>query len=226
MTPNATSVDFSSTGSRENLAYCQRAIASSSTPSTRERHRDESPWPAVHNRPGGITEHECSVMGGMKTWIGWRWRAAPNTVRIFDTAEAPAVGKLTYAQKKAIVAATAGTIVEIPTGLSTRPSRRSSRPKFFPAGNSITALLSVLAVFAVGFVMRPIGGAVLGVFADRHGRKKGLTFSILLMSVASFVIGVCPTYEQIGVLAPIILVLARLVQGFRLAENSVPPRPS
>ena len=139
---------------------------------------------------------------------------APNTAQIFDTAEAPAVGKLTYAQKKAIVAATAGTIVEYTDWVIYATFASILAAKFFPAGNSITALLSVLAVFAVGFVMRPIGGAVLGAFADRHGRKKGLTFSILLMSVASFVIGVCPTYEQIGVLAPVILVLARLVQGF------------
>lgn len=148
--------------------------------------------------------------------------SAPNTARVFDTTspsvfgtvEAPAAGKLTYAQKKAIVAATAGTIVEYTDWVIYATFASVLAAKFFPAGNSITALLSVLAVFAVGFIMRPIGGAVLGAFADRHGRKKGLTFSILLMSVASFVIGITPTYEQIGVLAPVILVLARLVQGF------------
>ena len=122
--------------------------------------------------------------------------------------------KLTYAEKKAIVAATLGTIVEYTDwGIYATFSSILAR-QFFPADNSLTALLSVLAVFAVGFLMRPIGGAVLGVFADRYGRKKGLTLSILLMSLASFVIGVCPNYDSIGIAAPIILVLARLVQGF------------
>ena len=122
--------------------------------------------------------------------------------------------KLTYTEKKAIVAATLGTIVEYTDWVIYATFSSILAKQFFPAGNSLTALLSVLAVFAVGFLMRPIGGAVLGAFADRYGRKKGLTLSILLMSVASFVIGVCPNYESIGIAAPIILVLARLVQGF------------
>jgi MHS family alpha-ketoglutarate permease-like MFS transporter len=139
---------------------------------------------------------------------------APNSAQIFELPETPAAGNLTHTQKKAIVAATVGTVVEYTDWVIYATFASILAAKFFPAGNSITALLSVFAVFAVGFVMRPIGGAVLGAFADRHGRKKGLTLSIVLMSVASFVIGICPTYEQIGVLAPIILVLARLTQGF------------
>ena len=62
--------------------------------------------------------------------------------------------------------------------------------------------------------MRPVGGALLGAYADRHGRKKGLTLTIGLMAGASILIGVIPTYAAIGVLAPILLLLARLVQGF------------
>lgn len=62
--------------------------------------------------------------------------------------------------------------------------------------------------------MRPVGGAVLGAFTDRHGRKKGLTVTIVMMAGCAFVIALCPTYEQIGVAAPIVLLLARLVQGF------------
>jgi MHS family alpha-ketoglutarate permease-like MFS transporter len=140
--------------------------------------------------------------------------SAPNSTRIFDKTETDVAAGLTYAQKKAIVAATAGTIVEYTDWVIYATFASILASKFFPAGNAITALLSVLAVFAVGFIMRPIGGAVLGAFADRHGRKKGLTLSIALMSFASFVIGICPTYEQIGILAPIILVMARLTQGF------------
>lgn len=125
-----------------------------------------------------------------------------------------AAGKLTTAQKKAVVAATLGTIVEYTDWVIYATFASILAQQYFSAGDGLTALLQVFAVFAVGFVMRPIGGAVLGAFADRYGRKAGLTLSILLMSVASLAIGVCPSYESIGIAAPIVLVLARLVQGF------------
>ncbi|WP_290058421.1 MFS transporter [Amycolatopsis solani] len=85
---------------------------------------------------------------------------------------------------------------------------------FFPPGNDSAALLSTLAIFAVGFVVRPIGAAIMGAYADRHGRKKGLVFTIGLMAAATFVIGVSPSYAQVGLAAPIILVIARMAQGF------------
>lgn len=122
--------------------------------------------------------------------------------------------RLTSKQRKAIVAATLGTIVEYADWIIYATFAPILAGKFFPASNAMAALLSVFAVFAVGFVMRPIGGAILGVYADRYGRKKGLTLSILLMSGASGVIGLCPTYESIGILAPTVLVFARLTQGF------------
>jgi MHS family alpha-ketoglutarate permease-like MFS transporter len=78
----------------------------------------------------------------------------------------------------------------------------------------LSALLSTFAIFAVGFIVRPIGGAVLGIYADRYGRKSALTLSISLMAVASTVIGLCPTYGSIGIVATLILVTARLTQGF------------
>jgi MHS family alpha-ketoglutarate permease-like MFS transporter len=121
---------------------------------------------------------------------------------------------LTPAQRRAVVAATLGTIVEYTDWVIYATFASILAKEYFPAGDSLTALLSVFAVFAVGFVMRPVGGAVLGAFADRYGRKAGLTLSILLMSVASLVIGICPGYTSIGIAAPIILVLSRLVQGF------------
>lgn len=85
--------------------------------------------------------------------------------------------------------------------------------QFFPATDPAAALLATLVVFAVGFVMRPIGGALIGAYTDRHGRKRGLTATILLMAGASFVIALCPGYEAIGVAAPVVLLLARLTQG-------------
>lgn len=87
---------------------------------------------------------------------------------------------------------------------------------FFPHGNPTAELLNAAAVFAVGFFMRPIGGWLLGMAADRYGRRKALTFSVLAMCFGSLAIALCPTYEQIGVVAPVILVLARLVQGLSL----------
>ena len=87
---------------------------------------------------------------------------------------------------------------------------------FFPKGDRTAELLSAAAVFAVGFLMRPIGGWLIGVYSDRHGRKAGLTLSVTLMCAGSVAIAIVPTYEQIGVLAPTILVLARMAQGLSL----------
>jgi MFS transporter, MHS family, alpha-ketoglutarate permease len=84
---------------------------------------------------------------------------------------------------------------------------------FFPSGSQTSQLLKTAAVFAVGFLMRPIGAWLLGRVADRHGRKKALLVSIALMSVGSLAIGLSPGYDAIGTAAPVILVLARLLQG-------------
>lgn len=81
------------------------------------------------------------------------------------------------------------------------------------AGNSLVPLLSAYGVFAVGFFMRPLGGLLVGAFADRFGRKAAMTFTIVLMGVGSLLLAVTPTYEAAGLLSPIILTLARLVQG-------------
>ncbi|SPA42692.1 Alpha-ketoglutarate permease [Cupriavidus taiwanensis] len=121
---------------------------------------------------------------------------------------------LTRAQKKAIAAATLGTIVEFADWVIYATFASVFSRHFFPANNEMASLLSAFAVFAVGFIMRPVGGAVLGAYADRHGRKKGLTLSVALMSGSTVVIALCPTYATIGMTAPVILVMARLVQGF------------
>ena len=86
-------------------------------------------------------------------------------------------------------------------------------PVFFPAGDSTAELLSAAAVFAVGFVMRPIGAWAMGIYADRRGRKAGLTLSVSLMCTGSLMIAVTPTYAAIGAWAPAILTCARLLQG-------------
>ena len=84
---------------------------------------------------------------------------------------------------------------------------------FFPKGDATAQLLSAAAVFAVGFLMRPIGGWWLGVYADKHGRKAALSLSVMLMAGGSLLVALCPPYASIGVLAPVILVIARLGQG-------------
>lgn len=85
--------------------------------------------------------------------------------------------------------------------------------QFFPSGNPATALLSTLAVFGAGFLFRPLGGYLLSLVADRHGRRTGMVVTILLMSGGTLLIGISPTYAQIGVLAPILLLVARGCQG-------------
>ncbi|MEX3894652.1 MFS transporter [Paraburkholderia sp. BR10954] len=85
---------------------------------------------------------------------------------------------------------------------------------FFPAGNDTVSLLLTLGTFGVSFFMRPLGAIVIGAYSDRAGRKAALTLSILLMMSGTLIIAILPTYQSIGLAAPLILVLARLMQGF------------
>ncbi|WP_043824819.1 MFS transporter [Rhodococcus opacus] len=84
---------------------------------------------------------------------------------------------------------------------------------FFPQSSTTAQLLSTALVFAVGFLMRPIGGYILGRYADRYGRKNALTLSVLMMAAGSLIIAATPSFEAIGMLAPALLVTARLIQG-------------
>ena len=86
-------------------------------------------------------------------------------------------------------------------------------PAFFPKGDALAQALNTAAIFAVGFLMRPIGGWILGVYADKRGRKAALTLSVAMMCSGSLIIAVAPTYDQVGLMAPFILLFARLVQG-------------
>ncbi|WP_420881393.1 MFS transporter [Rhodococcus sp. (in: high G+C Gram-positive bacteria)] len=84
----------------------------------------------------------------------------------------------------------------------------------FDSANPVSALLSTLAVFAVGFLMRPLGGIVFGRIADRRGRKFVLVTTMLMMAGGSLVIGIMPTYDSVGIWASVILLAARITQGF------------
>jgi metabolite-proton symporter len=87
---------------------------------------------------------------------------------------------------------------------------------FFPKGEQLSGTLLSFATFAVGFFARPIGGVAFGHFGDRLGRKNLLVLSLLMMGLATFAIGLLPTYAQVGALAPILLTVLRLIQGFAL----------
>jgi MFS transporter, MHS family, shikimate and dehydroshikimate transport protein len=87
---------------------------------------------------------------------------------------------------------------------------------FFPADNALVSLLLAYATFAVGFITRPIGGAFFGHFGDRIGRKPLLVLTLTMMGAVTFLIGLVPTYAQIGVTAPLLMVVLRLVQGFAM----------
>lgn len=84
---------------------------------------------------------------------------------------------------------------------------------YFPAGDTTTSLLQSLAVFGAGFLMRPFGALLFGYIGDKFGRKKALMLSVLLMGIPTFMMGALPSYEQIGLLAPITIMICRLVQG-------------
>lgn len=86
-------------------------------------------------------------------------------------------------------------------------------PVFFPKGDATSQLLSTAGVFAVGFLMRPVGSFLLGRYADRHGRRAALTLSVTLMATGSLVIACTPGFASIGLAAPVLLVTARLLQG-------------
>lgn len=114
---------------------------------------------------------------------------------------------------KSIVGGSTGNLVEWYDWYAYAAFSLYFAPHFFPAEDQTAQLLSAAAVFAVGFVMRPIGAWIMGVYADRRGRKAGLTLSVTLMCAGSLLIAITPGYETIGVLAPGLLVLARLMQG-------------
>jgi MFS family permease len=88
--------------------------------------------------------------------------------------------------------------------------------QFFPVESTLGQLLLSLATFGVGFGMRPIGGLVLGAYADRAGRKPAMMLTLWLMALGSLLFTIAPTYAQVGLFAPLIIVLARLIQGFAI----------
>ena len=85
---------------------------------------------------------------------------------------------------------------------------------FFPTGNEYTSLMSTFAVFGVGFLMRPLGAVILGAYIDKVGRRKGLITTLSLMALGTILIAFVPGYSSIGMLAPVLVLVGRLLQGF------------
>jgi MHS family proline/betaine transporter-like MFS transporter len=85
---------------------------------------------------------------------------------------------------------------------------------FFPAADQLTSLIAAFATYGVGFIMRPVGAIVVGAYGDRAGRKAALVFTVALMGLATGLVAFLPTYNQIGIWAPILVVILRLAQGF------------
>jgi metabolite-proton symporter len=119
---------------------------------------------------------------------------------------------------KVIVASTAGTVVEwYDFFIYATAATLVFGQIFFPnTGSELTGIIAALGTYAVGFVARPIGGVIFGHFGDKLGRKKLLQLSLLIIGISTVGIGLLPTYQQVGVWAPALLVALRFAQGFAL----------
>jgi MFS transporter, MHS family, alpha-ketoglutarate permease len=114
---------------------------------------------------------------------------------------------------KAVIGGAAGNLVEWYDWYAYAAFSLYFAESFFPQRDATAQLLNTAGIFAVGFLMRPVGGWLFGRIADRKGRKKAMTSSVLLMSLGSLIIAVCPSYHTAGIVAPVLLLLARLLQG-------------
>ena len=94
--------------------------------------------------------------------------------------------------------------------------------QFFPHEDPVAQLLSAFGVLAVGYLIRPIGGVLIGHIGDCFGRRAALTFSVAAMAIPTFLIGLLPGYASIGLLAPIALVVLRIFQGLSVGGDGVP----
>jgi len=114
---------------------------------------------------------------------------------------------------KSIIGGSAGNLVEWYDWYAYSALTIYFAPVFFPKEDKTAQLLSAAAIFAVGFLMRPIGAWLMGIYSDRHGRKSGLALSVALMAGGSLLIAAAPTYARAGAVAPAVLVIARMLQG-------------
>src|SRR5271163_2505687 len=127
---------------------------------------------------------------------------------------APAVARARPSLTRVIVAASLGNAIEWFDFLVYGYFAVTIAKVFFPSDNETASLLAALGAFGVSYLVRPIGAIVIGAYTDRAGRKAGLTLSILFMVIGTTMTAVMPGYATIGLAAPILILLARLLQGF------------
>src|SRR5437870_9878454 len=116
--------------------------------------------------------------------------------------------------RRAVIASTVGTTIEwYDFFLYSTVTGLVFAKLFFPASDPLTGTLQAFAIYAVGFIARPIGAAIFGHYGDRIGRKSTLISTLMLMGVATFLVALVPTYETIGIWGAVILTLLRFIQG-------------
>ncbi|MEV0703197.1 MFS transporter [Saccharopolyspora sp. NPDC050389] len=134
-----------------------------------------------------------------------------------DTSQAPAMIRQRGSFRRVIGASVAGTTLEWYDHFIYGSAAALVFPAlFFPAGNPVAATLLSLATYSVAFVTRPLGAVIFGHFGDKRGRKAVLVATLVIMGTATTLIGVVPTYGQVGIWAPVLLVVLRFVQGIGL----------
>lgn len=122
---------------------------------------------------------------------------------------------ITDAQRlRAILAGSAGNLIEWYDFYIYAFTALYFSAEFFPESNALVQVMATSGIFAVGFLLRPIGGWYFGRFADRHGRQRAMVVSVLMMGLGALLIAALPTYRQVGIAAPALLLLGRMLQGF------------
>lgn len=122
---------------------------------------------------------------------------------------------ITEAQRlRAILAGSAGNLIEWYDFYIYAFTALYFSAEFFPESNALVQVMATSGIFAVGFLLRPIGGWYFGRFADRHGRQRAMVVSVLMMGLGALLIAALPTYRQVGIAAPALLLLGRMLQGF------------
>jgi MHS family proline/betaine transporter-like MFS transporter len=129
------------------------------------------------------------------------------------------IGARAVGCRKVLVATSIGTLIEVYDILIYGYFATVLSQQFFPPGDPTAALLATFAIFAVGFFLRPLGAVIFGHLGDRFGRRTALAFSLLLMTLATVAFGLLPTYAAVGLLAPALLLLCRVLQGLSVSAE-------
>jgi len=143
--------------------------------------------------------------------------------RTFTPAGSPAVHRRPAGLGvKGVVATVLGNAIEFYDFTSYAAFATQIGNAFFPSGSAFVSLLASVTLFGAGFLTRPLGGLLIGAYADRAGRRPAMTLTIVMMALGSFMIAIIPSYATIGLAAPLLVVIARLIQGFALGGEVGP----